>query len=166
MICRIHYVWSSTYLHQVESEEPYVVFMISPYSVLILNIAKCHNSIPYFYKKKLVLDAVGMRNECMYKAMSKMKLERLPPILQKSYRYTSLSYIQKRKFTVRYRWLFLHALEPNLFRGSPRPINDVLQLLQRQENQDGGWLQTGERRHPAFEHEHRAFCAKGCFNHS
>lgn len=43
---------------------------------------------------------------------------------------------------------------------SALPVDDVLQLLEGEEDEDGGGLETGPCRKPAFEHEHRAFCCQ------
>jgi len=42
-------------------------------------------------------------------------------------------------------------------RSAPLPIDDILELLERQEYQYGSRLETCEGGKPAFEHEHRAF---------
>ena len=53
----------------------------------------------------------------------------------------------------------------SMLQSLPRPIRQILQLLQCQENQNCRWLQTCERGHPAFEHEHCALVFEGAADH-
>lgn len=43
----------------------------------------------------------------------------------------------------------------------PLPIHQILQLLEREEDEDGGRLKTEPGGYPAFEHEHRTLVGDG-----
>jgi hypothetical protein len=48
---------------------------------------------------------------------------------------------------------------------SALPVDGVLQLLEGEEDEDGGGLETRPRGEPALEHEHRAFFGQRATDH-